>query len=237
MSMDIELRKMLKKMGMDYFQKFYGDYYGSVADNADPNKMGRVKLKVPALYGNDVHDYWASAKGMPNGASEGMFWIPKVGDAVLVSFENGNCRFPMWQHGFWGTKDEHGNSPLAGLYDDDGKPTRRQITTATGQTILFDEKNKLVDIIDANGHHLTMDQTAVSVIATDLIAFGAKDASHPAVLGDKNKDVLDAILDGLAAATVTVSGSAVPLNNVATFTLIKSTQVEPTLSTLVKLKS
>lgn len=236
MSMDIELRKMLKKVGMDFFQKFYGDYNGYVADNIDPSKQGRVKLKVPAIYGNDTHDFWATPKGMPNGSNEGMFWIPKIGDAVLVSFENGNCRFPMWQHGYWGTKDDRGNSVLAGLYDDDGKPTKRQITTAGGHTVLFDDKNKILDIVDMNGQHVTMDQDALVLLSSKLITLGAKDASHPAVLGDKEKDLWNAVLDALAAATVVVSGSPVPLTNATDFTVIKASLVEPILSTLVKLK-
>lgn len=233
--MDIELRKALKKMGMDFFQKFYGDYIGEVADNVDPDKLGRVKLKVPAIYGNDVHDYWATAKGMPNGSREGMFWIPKIGDSVMVTFENGNCRFPMWQHGYWGTKDDKGNSVVAGLYDENGSPTKRQLTTSGGQTFLFDDKNKLIDIIDCNGQHITMDKDAITLLGDKLIALGAKDASHKAVLGDKEKAVWDAVLDAIAAITVTVAGTPTPINNIASFTTIKSTQVPQILSQLVKI--
>lgn len=234
--MDVELRKMLRRMGMDYFNKFYGDYNGVVADNADPDKMGRVKLKVPAIYGNSTHEYWATAKGIPNGSGEGMFWVPKVGDNVLVSFENGNCRFPMWQHSYWGTVDHKGNSVVSGMYDDDGNPTKRILTTAAGQRLVFDDTNKITSITDANGHNIILDQDAISLVATDLIALGAKNATHPAVLGDKYKDLLDAILDQLEVATVTVSGSPVPLNNSAVFASIKTTLVEPSLSELVKLK-
>lgn len=233
MSLDVDLRKILKTVGLDYFHKYYGDYNGQVADNKDPDKLGRIKVKVPAIYGDQVHNFWASPKGLANGANEGIFWIPKVDDYVSVTFDNGNCRFPRWQHAHWGTKDDMGNSVLAGLYDDDGTPTKRQITTSAGQSLIFDDKNKLIDIVDVNGQHIKMNADGVAIIGDTLIALGDISATHPAILGDMEQSLWNKILSKLAMTTA--AGS--PLSTAADFTLMITEDVPTITSTLVKLKN
>jgi hypothetical protein len=45
---------------MTFDKRFYGIYKGIVMDNVDPDSLGRVKVKVPQVTGDDVTD-WADA--------------------------------------------------------------------------------------------------------------------------------------------------------------------------------
>ena len=64
-------RQILQRFGLEYFNKYYGVYRAIVADNNDPDKLGRLKLKIPQIYGDQEHDYWAWCKGMFAGKNIG----------------------------------------------------------------------------------------------------------------------------------------------------------------------
>jgi uncharacterized protein involved in type VI secretion and phage assembly len=67
---------------------------GIVTNNdADPDKLGRVKVKVPALSDND-ETWWARVVTPSAGAAHGIFSLPAVGDEVILGFENGDTRRP-----------------------------------------------------------------------------------------------------------------------------------------------
>lgn len=100
MSVLPQLRALLLEYGLEAFFRYYAVYKGAVVDNKDPDFSGRLKLKVTQVWGNDVHDYWAPSRGMPSGGKGlGMFLVPNVGDIVWVTFQNGDCRFPIWEYG------------------------------------------------------------------------------------------------------------------------------------------
>jgi len=67
---------------------------GIVTDNsADPDKLGRVKVKVPALSDSD-ETWWARVVTQSAGAGHGVFTLPAVNDEVILGFENGDTRRP-----------------------------------------------------------------------------------------------------------------------------------------------
>jgi len=86
-------------------------YGGVVENNKDPLKLGRVKVRVPHVYGstgggsgfvatNDLP--WALPAGMPAGGSArsgGFTQIPEVGDKVWVRFLDGEPEKPIWEWG------------------------------------------------------------------------------------------------------------------------------------------
>lgn len=102
----------LIERGLEHFKLYYSIYPGSVADNQDPECKGRLRVSVPAVYGNDVPEYWAFPCGAAaSGVNSGVFDIPAIGDPVWVQFQMGRPRFPVWSPGWWGEKSGENEVP------------------------------------------------------------------------------------------------------------------------------
>jgi phage baseplate assembly protein gpV len=67
---------------------------GIVTNNNDPEKMGRVRVKFPAL-GGDMEGWWARVATLNAGSDRGMFMLPQVNDEVVVGFEHDDPRRPF----------------------------------------------------------------------------------------------------------------------------------------------
>jgi hypothetical protein len=67
-----------------------GIYRAVVVDDNDAEELRRLKVRVPAVYG-DVDSLWASAC-VPVGSRR----QPRVGSTVWVMFEGGDGRRPVW---------------------------------------------------------------------------------------------------------------------------------------------
>ena len=86
--------------------KVYGVVVGIVKDIKDPENLGRVKVDFPwlgeeadAVSGSSdedrAHSFWARIATLMAGAERGTFFIPEVGDEVLVAFEHGDMDRPI----------------------------------------------------------------------------------------------------------------------------------------------
>jgi hypothetical protein len=82
-------------------QRFYGKFRGKVTDNKDPLMQGRIRAKVPAVFG-DEETGWALPCVPYAGSGVGFFFIPPVDANIWIEFENGNPDYPIWVGGFWG---------------------------------------------------------------------------------------------------------------------------------------
>ncbi|HXB63718.1 MAG TPA: VgrG-related protein [Solirubrobacteraceae bacterium] len=67
---------------------------GVVTQNEDPEGLGRVRVKYPAL-GEDTEGWWARVVSISAGEGRGVMMMPIVGDEVLLAFEHGDVRRPF----------------------------------------------------------------------------------------------------------------------------------------------
>jgi uncharacterized protein involved in type VI secretion and phage assembly len=86
-------------------QAFYGKYRATVTDIKDPETMGRVKAKVPDVFGDDESG-WAMPGAAFSGNGVGFFALPTVGAGVWIEFEHGDPDYPIWSGGWWGSSAE-----------------------------------------------------------------------------------------------------------------------------------
>lgn len=80
-----------------------------VTTNKDPEKLGRVKVKLPQL-ADTLETDWMRVVSVGGGKDRGFVAVPEVNDEVLVAFENGDM-----QRGY----------VLGGLHNGVDKPTQR----------------------------------------------------------------------------------------------------------------
>jgi uncharacterized protein involved in type VI secretion and phage assembly len=120
--------------------KFYGKYRAIVSNNNDKkDKMGRIKVKCPAVLGTD-ESQWCNPCLPFAGKDKGLFFLPKVGDSVWVEFEEGDPNKPIWVGNWFGLQEMPNSS---NVYSNLGKYHVLQ----TDEThILFNDKDKTVTI-------------------------------------------------------------------------------------------
>ena len=123
--------------------RLYGVYPGIVSDNDDPDKQGRVKVKLPWLDATAVSD-WARIAVPGSGKDYGFVWMPEINDEVLVAFEAGNASRPYIVGGLWNGVD---TIPFEKGKDlDAGKVITRSIISRTKHKITFRESSQEASI-------------------------------------------------------------------------------------------
>jgi uncharacterized protein involved in type VI secretion and phage assembly len=85
--------------------RHYGKYRGTVIQNIDPERIGRVLVQVPNVLGTKTSN-WAMPCLPAAGIQAGVFVVPPIGSKVWVEFEQGNPDYPIWTGGFWGSAGE-----------------------------------------------------------------------------------------------------------------------------------
>jgi uncharacterized protein involved in type VI secretion and phage assembly len=168
--MDDLLARLLDKVE----NRYYGKYRGFVAENADPDLRGRLKLKIPSVLGNEEVSGWAMPcvpyGGMPN---QGSFFSPEVGAGVWVEFEAGNIEYPIWVGTFWSNTGDDSEVPKPN--DADGTeqsavqnpPTRKIIKTVKGHTVQIEDKDEedLLLLFEAtNKNIVAMNKDGITII-------------------------------------------------------------------------
>ncbi len=129
--------------------RFFGKYRGTVTDNADPTKRGRVKVTVPAVL--ETESSWAMPCVPYAGKDVGWFAMPPVGAGVWVEFEAGDPSFPIWVGCFW-ADDE---APLGGVPDIKGCKT-------DSITLTLDDGNDEARLENSSSASLTMNTEVVT---------------------------------------------------------------------------
>lgn len=81
----------------------YGKYRGTVLDNVDPLRMGRLLVSVPVL---DLPGAWAMPCFPVTGDRAGAWMVPSPGTGVWVEFEQGEVDDPIWTGCWYGSADE-----------------------------------------------------------------------------------------------------------------------------------
>ncbi len=138
-------------------KRTYGVAAGLITNNQDPDGEGRVKLKFPWLSDANETD-WVRIATFMAGGGRGSFFLPEVGDEVLVAFEHGDINRPFVIGFLWNGKDKPPET------NSDGKNNIRKIKSRSGhEIVLNDEAGKeKVEIKSKGGHAITLDDTSGS---------------------------------------------------------------------------
>lgn len=88
--------------GMPGVKRFYGKYRGVVTNPVDPQKLGRLLVTVPDVYGPNVST-WARPCLPWGGPTVGTYALPPMSARVWVEFEQGLPDYPIVAGYWWGT--------------------------------------------------------------------------------------------------------------------------------------
>ena len=166
---------------------------GIVTNNADPDGLGRVRVKYPAL--DDTSEGWWARLVIPGaGQGRGIVAVPLVGDEVLVVFEHGSDQHPY---------------VLGSVYNGTAKPATLATTDGTfgGDAVLTTKPGGA----GAPGNVSILSQADLTLSSnTKLAASALTDASVSALTELKLFGGTKVSVDSLGE--VTVSGPAVTIS-------------------------
>jgi uncharacterized protein involved in type VI secretion and phage assembly len=169
--------------------RWYGVYPALVSDNQDPEGQGRVKVTLP--WSPDTsggrYEAWARLATMMGGNNRGSWFIPDVGDEVLIVFEGGDPKRPYVIGGLWNGTD----SPPASMdsnntqkvlrsrngvkltLDDTNGQEKLVLETPGGQKMTLKDGPGTVEIVDSNGNSIKLEPSGITITAVAKVTINA----------------------------------------------------------------
>ena len=180
---DSDLNEFYEGLKIDYT----AFYRGIVVDNLDPDKKGRVKVRIPQIYGtnNNVQTFvpttsipWATCAVNNASNDSGTFLPPNIGDTVFVTFEGGDYKHPIYFGGIYTNRSEDDNTKGVGskkVYDDEIIPVVSddlplEVTNGTERVLYKSLKGAVIYMDDRDGAECIKitDQSGQSIIMENL---------------------------------------------------------------------
>ena len=136
-------------------ETIYGVVPAVVSNLKDPEKLGRVKVTFPWLAKESETD-WVRVLSFYAGAGRGAFFLPEVGDEVLVAFQKGNINAPYVIGSLWSSKSKPPEK------NDDGKNNVKVFQSREGHKITFtdDSRSKKLEIESSGGSTITLNDAS-----------------------------------------------------------------------------
>jgi uncharacterized protein involved in type VI secretion and phage assembly len=168
-----------------------GLFLAEVTDLVDPQNLARVQVRLhtaSAVADQDL-PLWAGLLCAGAGANRGSYWVPDVGDLVVLSFLQGDARFPVVLGGLWNgnaappeSMDGAGNNHLKVLrsrngvkltLDDQDGREKLLLETPGGQKLTLQDGPGSCELSDSNGNTIKLEAAGITVTASAKITVNA----------------------------------------------------------------
>jgi len=163
-----------------------GCHLAEVTSVQDPDSLARVKVKLLTLDGDDGAEIWARVAVPFAGGDRGAFFLPDVGDEVLVAFVAADPRFPIVIGGLWNgaaqPPEQLGGDRVdrwtitgkAGtriaIVEEQSGSAKIEFTTPNGVSgELTDESGGKVEFKDTAGNTITIDTQGITLQAASKV--------------------------------------------------------------------
>jgi uncharacterized protein involved in type VI secretion and phage assembly len=145
-------------------RSLWGKYRAFVADRDDPERLGRLRVRIPSLYGGAVTG-WAWPVTPFAGAGTGLFALPQKDDVVFAEFLEGDPGQPLWSGCAWAKPGGRSEVPAEAL---DGYPDAVVLRTSSGHTVVLSdvEGEEHITIRAAGGCEVVLDPNANRITVT-----------------------------------------------------------------------
>lgn len=175
--------------------EYDGIYRGKVLSTADPNQVGRIKVQVLGVFGDDMKaaDLPWAVPAQPifcgSGSGFGQWAVPEVGSYVFVFFECNDVYQPVY---FAEAPDKVHGQPTERTTN---YPTRKILRTKAGIVLYIDDTDKVVKLTHPSGKSIQMDGSGnITIVGANVT-----------IQASGNVDLT-------ASGVVTITGSQVNIN-------------------------
>jgi type VI secretion system secreted protein VgrG len=174
-----------------------------VTDNHDPKGLGRVRVKFHWMNGTEKTP-WVRVTSPHGGGGKGMFFIPEVGEEVIVGFEGDSPMKPY----IIGTV-YHGKA--SNTYSNGGNDVKA-LQTRSGNKVIMNDKDGSVFVEDKDGNSMLIDgagnitvksNKTVLIDATNEITLKTKKIT---MIAEDEITMTSKVFDGQLSETSTLFG-------------------------------
>jgi Rhs element Vgr protein len=203
---------------------------------ADPDGEDRILVKIPTI-NNDAQGIWTRVATLDAGANRGSFFLPEIGDEVIVGFINDDPRHAVILGMLHSSKnpapitaqdanDKKGFTTRSKMHISfDDKTKTIVIDTPAGNSITLDESSTKIEIKDQNSNKVTMDTSGITLnspmnvevkagvnLTLSAAASLSISAASLSVKADADVSVQGAIAKLSSQGITEISGSIVKIN-------------------------
>ncbi|MCB0570862.1 MAG: type VI secretion system tip protein VgrG [Phaeodactylibacter sp.] len=195
----------------------------------DPDGENRIRVKLPIVNPDD-DGVWARVATLDAGENRGTFFLPEVGDEVIVGFINDDPRDPVVlgmlnssakPAPFTASNDNHEKglvtrSEMKCVFNDDLKSI--SLETPAGNTILLSEDEGGISLADENGNKIVLNSDGITLeSAKDIILKASGDIKAEGVNIESKASAQfkaegQAGLEVSSSAVAVLKGSLVQIN-------------------------
>ncbi|MGM1062646.1 phage baseplate assembly protein V [Saccharothrix sp. Mg75] len=139
--------------------RYLGKYRGTVSNNVDPERRGRIQALVPDVYGTSPSTFALPCLPVA-GPRMGHYAVPPVGAGVWVEFEQGDKDFPIWTGCWYGSAAELPAAANTGLPT---SPNTVLQTTGQHSIVLSDVPGVGITLRTAGGATITVNDGGIVI--------------------------------------------------------------------------
>ncbi len=174
----------------------------------DPDNLYRIQIEIPSV-SQKPNNTWARMAHDYASNNSGSFFLPEIGDEVVLGFLDNDTRFPVILGSLYNGK----NAPA---YTPEAKNNTKAFVTRTNMKIEFDEEKKNISILTPGNNSIVIsddgksiemkDQNSNSIkLSTDGIVI---DSAKDVKISAKGNIIIDAVakISATAKTDVTLSG-------------------------------
>ena len=125
----------------------------------DPDGEFRISVELPSL-SSESKLVWARFTSPYGSSAAGFYFMPEIGDEVVLSFLNNDPRYAVIIGSLYGKKNKPPFTP-------EEKNKDKAIVTKSGLKLIFEEEKKAVTIETPGGQKVTLDDDAKHLVLED----------------------------------------------------------------------
>lgn len=124
----------------------------------DPQEYFRLLVSIPGMLGSEA--LWARMANIYASNASGFYFLPEIGDEVILGFVDDNPSHPVILGSLYSSKHK-------AAFAIDAKNNTKAITTRSKMEINFDEDKKIIKIFTPGGNSITLDDQDKGITIKD----------------------------------------------------------------------
>ena len=192
--------------------------------DSDPDNEFRILVTIPMMQ-DDSNGVWARLSNFYATDSAGIFFVPEVGDEVIIGFLNNDPRFPIVLGSLYSSKLKPGKDAEGNDYELTADNYTKAILTKAQNRIEFNDEDKVITITTPGKNQVLFNDKEKSV-----------------TLQDENENKVLLTKDGISiedrnSNKIVMSSSGIEINSSKDLKLVASQNINVSATSNVDIKA